>query len=88
MGKKILFSPIGGTDPITKEHDGSMLHIVRHYNPDKIYLFLSKEMSECEMQDHRYTKALELLGEHQGRIYDYEVIDRPDFVDVQDYNVF
>ena len=88
MGKKILFSPIGGTDPITKEHDGSMLHIVRHYNPDKIYLFLSKEMSECEMQDHRYTKALELLGEHQGRIYDYEVIDRPDLVDVQDYNVF
>ena len=29
MNKKILFSPIGGTDPITNKHDGSLLHIVR-----------------------------------------------------------
>lgn len=27
MGKRILFSPVGGTDPIKYCSDGSMLHI-------------------------------------------------------------
>ena len=28
--KKILFSPIGGTDPISNFRDGAMLHIVEY----------------------------------------------------------
>ena len=39
MGKRILFSPVGGTDPIRNCHDGSMLHICRHYKPDIVYLY-------------------------------------------------
>ena len=31
--KKILFSPIGGTDPISNFRDGAMLHICRIYKP-------------------------------------------------------
>lgn len=46
MGKKYLFSPVGNTDPIKYFHDGSLLHICRHYQPDVVYLYLSKEMIE------------------------------------------
>ena len=49
--KKILFSPIGGTDPISNFRDGAMLHICRIYKPDIVYLYLSKEM--CEFQEKR-----------------------------------
>lgn len=46
MAKRILFSPIGTTDPIKNYRDGSMLHICRKYKPDKVYLYLSAEMME------------------------------------------
>lgn len=38
----ILFSPIGTADPITALGDGPMLHIVRHYRPIVVVLFLSE----------------------------------------------
>lgn len=41
---KILFSPIGGSDPIRNFRDGSMLHICRYYLPDKVILYLTGEM--------------------------------------------
>ncbi|HZJ83111.1 MAG TPA: hypothetical protein VFD57_04800 [Clostridia bacterium] len=44
MSKYILFSPIGATDPIRQEHDGPLLHILRHYKPHKVYLYFTKEM--------------------------------------------
>ena len=31
---KILFSPIGTTDPVRNCRDGACLHILRHYHPD------------------------------------------------------
>lgn len=42
MSKKILFSSIGGNDPVssTTEHDGSMLHICRVYMPDEVYIYI------------------------------------------------
>ena len=40
----ILFSCLGSTDPVRGEHDGPMLHIARHYRPDKILWYLTKEM--------------------------------------------
>ena len=63
MGKRILFSPIGGTDPIKYQRDGSLLHICRVYQPDEIYLYLSKEMLSRSEKDDRYCKTIELLGE-------------------------
>ena len=45
---RILFSPIGDTDPVRYCYDGACLHIVRHYHPDKVVLFLTKAMSEKE----------------------------------------
>ena len=69
MSKIILFSPVGGTDPIDQCNycDGSMLHICRMRRVDEVYLFLSAEMAELQEKDQRFTRALELLGKKQQR---------------------
>lgn len=53
--QQILFSPIGKSDPITNMYDGPCLHIVRHYHPQRVVLFLTKELAEQEKEQHRYT---------------------------------
>lgn len=55
---RILYTPVGDTDPIRGCYDGGMLHIVRHYNPDMVILVLSKDMEQKEAANHRFTKAL------------------------------
>ena len=84
MGKKYLFSPIGNTDPIKYFHDGSMIH----YLPDVVYLYLSKEMLENHRKDNRYVKTLELLGEALKHNFEIRIIEAPDMVQVQQYDVF
>lgn len=59
---KVLFSPIGTADPITQLGDGPMLHIIRHYRPERVVLFLSPQMSRYERKDQRYTQAIQLLA--------------------------
>lgn len=84
----ILFSPVGKTDPITNYHDGSLLHISRHYQPEIIYLYMSKEMSEFHHLDNRYCKCLEWLQKKENFISEIHVIERPDLVDVQLFDYF
>lgn len=88
MSKKILFSPVGGTDPIKYLRDGSMLHICRHYKPDVVYLYLSHEMMEYHRQDNRYVDAIERLGIYMGHTFDVHIIERDDLIDVQQYDMF
>lgn len=90
MNRLIMFSPVGGTDPISQSNykDGSMLHICRFLKPDKVFLYLSKEVLEYERSDRRYTWCLEKLMELQGRTFEIEKIERPELVDVQDYDFF
>ena len=90
MNRTFLFSPLGGTDPISQENcrDGSMLHICRFEKPDKVILYLSKEMVEFEREDHRYTYCLDRLKELQHRDFDVKLIEKPDLVDVYDYDFF
>jgi len=59
----ILFSPVGGTDPMSNinKHDGAILHIMRNYRPHRIILFLSQEMLGMHRRDNRYLKSIELL---------------------------
>ena len=68
MGKRILFSPVGGTDPIKYLHDGSMLHICRHYRPDEVVLYMSKEIMEKHKKDNRYVRTIELLRSEERRV--------------------
>ena len=88
MEKKILFSPIGGTDPIKGFRDGSMLHICRVYKPDIVYLYLSHEMMQMHQKDNRYVFSLEKLGELLKHSFEIKVIERDSLIDVQQYDVF
>lgn len=87
---KVLFSPIGGTDPISmnNEHDGAMIHICREYKVDKVILYLSNEMLRKHQKDNRYIYTLEKLAEMQGRKIDYEIIERPELTQVQEFDYF
>ena len=90
MGKKILFSPIGGNDPISAAtgFDGSMLHICRYYKPDIIYLYLSKEMVDRQRRDSRYTYCIERLGEMLGHPFIVHLIENEDLTEVQEYDFY
>lgn len=70
--RMILFSPIGTADPITALGDGPMLHIVRHYRPIVVVLFLSAEIAAFENADRRYSAAITRLApETDVRIVTY-----------------
>lgn len=90
MNKIFLFSPLGGTDPISQDNykDGSMLHICRFEKPDKVFLYLSKEMLDHQEEDGRYTYCLDRLMELQGRQFEYVLDKHPELVDVYDYDYF
>lgn len=88
MNKKILFSPVGGTDPIKYCRDGSMIHICRHYKPDVVYLYMSHEMLEYHKKDNRYIDAIERLGNCLNHVFETHLIERNELVDVQQYDVF
>ena len=70
--KRILFSCLGTTDPVRGEHDGPMLHILRHYRPESAVLILTPEISELAEKDGRFEKTREWIAKHWG---DY----RPEF---------
>ena len=90
MGRKILFSPIGGTDPIaaTNFRDGSLLHICRKYHPDLVYLYLSGEMLEHHKRDNRYCYCLDKLQEAGNFKMTYEIIERESLINVSQYDFF
>lgn len=88
---KILLSPVSITDPVSYDFDGPMIHICRHFLPDKIYLFLSKKMIEYHKKDDRYRKTIRLLEENlkeKGIIHHFDInlILEKDFVNVQDFD--
>lgn len=88
MGKRVLFSPVGGTDPIKYQRDGSLLHICRIYQPDEVYLYLSHEMIVRSNKDNRYCRSLELLGEKLKHTFHMHLIERNDLIDAQKYDYF
>ena len=90
MRRKILFTPIGGTDPIssTNVHDGSMLHICRVYKPDKVIMYMSKEMLDYQKEDDRYRYCLDKLATMQKRTMEYEIIKRYDLTEVHEFDYF
>ncbi len=91
MNEIILFSPVGGTDPISMNNckDGALLHICRVYKPTKVILYMSKEMLENQQKDDRYRYALEHLFQLQNRENIRVVeIERPELVNVHEFDFF
>ena len=87
---KILFSPIGMTDPISQNtlYEGSLLNICRFYEPDKIYLYMSKEVMELHKKDDRYVKCLNRVYKYLKKDFEYEIIDRSGLEEVQVFDFF
>lgn len=87
--KTILISCLGTTDPIRGEHDGPMLHIVRHYRPDYIMWLLSEEIAGYEKQDDRFKRAIEYMSISQPE-YNPQLLKPYYFgdIDVSDFDVF
>lgn len=87
MSKVVLFSPVGGTDPIseTNYRDGSMLHICRHYKPDVVFLYLSAEMVEKHKSDDRYRYFIKRLYEKFDKQIQIIPIEKVDLIDVSDH---
>lgn len=86
--KRILFSAVGSTDPIAGQHDGAILHILRHYDVDEVYLYYSKEMCELEEKDNRYLYCIEKLQELKGVNFTINKLKRPEVVDVHIFDFF
>lgn len=63
LNNLILFSPIGTSDPVRGGFDGSMLHIVRHYSPKKVYLYYSESMQERDLIDNKCEGAIKYIDE-------------------------
>ena len=62
--QKIFFSCFGTTDPVRGMRDGGMLHILRFYRPEAVYLFLSREIAELDRADQRIEKTFAYLQEN------------------------
>lgn len=84
----ILFSPVGGHDPIASGHDGSTLHIFRMYRPKKTYLYLSQEMIIRSDKDNRYVESLRRCMELEGFESEIELIKKADLTDVHLFDTF
>lgn len=63
---KVLISAIGTTDPVRGMRDGGLMHIMRHYRPDAVYLFLSAEMVRLANKDQRIPKTFDFVRENWG----------------------
>ncbi len=64
MQNDILISVVGKTDPIRGQHDGPILHIIRHYKPEMVILLLSKEIEEDESEYHHNEEAIHMLDQN------------------------
>lgn len=90
MGKRVLFTPVGGTDPISWNNlrDGAILQICRKYKPDLVYLYMSAEIMDNQHKDSRYTYCLEQLAERIGHKFEIICIERPELREVQRFDFF
>ncbi len=74
---RILFTPAGDTDPVRGYRDGAILHILRHYQVDKVILVLTKDMEEKEKSMHCYAKGIESVSPKTDLEYRYTGITEP-----------
>ena len=90
MNQTILFTPVGGTDPISSTNckDGSMLHICRFYKPNKVIMYMSKEMLDYQEEDDRYRYCLNNLAKNQKREMEYQIIERKELTNVHEVDYF
>lgn len=62
--KTVLYSCIGTTDPVRGLRDGGLMHIMRFYRPDIVYLFLTSEILRLDKKDNRIAKTFSHIKEN------------------------
>lgn len=69
--ERVLFAPIGDTDPVRNDFDGPVLHIVRHYRPKTVYQFINKRFEKRDREKDIYAKLIKLVNPecHVEKIY-------------------
>ncbi|WP_054697331.1 type III-A CRISPR-associated CARF protein Csm6 [Syntrophomonas palmitatica] len=85
---KVLFSTLGMTDPIKNDYDGPLLHIMRHYKPDKVYLFMTRRVCELADQDDRYQVHAARLCEREGFACEFIELRYADIDNPQEFDLF
>lgn len=73
---KVLISGAGTSDPVRSDRDGALLHIIRHYRPDKVVLLLTNEIREFEEKDHRFELMQHFVETHWEH-YRFDLIKVP-----------
>ena len=63
---KLLFTCMGTSDPVRGYHDGPMLHIIRHYRPEVICVFLSGEAAALDGCGARLDTVLSHIQNNWG----------------------
>ena len=81
---RVLFSCAGTTDPIRGEHDGPLLHIMRHYRPEKVLIFLTQEIHEKWQEIDCKNKMMAYLREKLDGYAPEIVIFSSDIADPSD----
>lgn len=64
--KHVLYSCFGTTDPVRGMRDGGLMHILRFYRPETVYLFLSAEIVRRDSEDGRIAKTFDYIRENWG----------------------
>lgn len=87
---KVLFSPLGMTDPVSEQtaYDGSLLQICRFHKPDKVYLYMSGEIMAYHEKDNRYIACLDRVYDHLKKPYEHVIIDRRALTEVHIFDFF
>ena len=87
MIQKILFSPIGGSDPVNALYDGAWIHCCRHFQPDLTVVYLSAQMVAREKK-HFFSGTLIKLNQWLGKEIIFEKEERPNLENPQDFEAF
>ena len=88
MIKRILFSPIGGSDPVNAGYDGAWIHCCRHLKPDLTVIYLSAQMLKREKDHQFFSGTLKKLCELTGKEILLEQEERPELDNPQEFEPF
>lgn len=89
MSKKILFSAVSRSEPISSAnlYDGGMFHICRNYKPDVVYLYSTKDMLDKQINENCKT-CIKRLSEKIGKEIKVVEINKDCVKNADDFNYF
>ncbi len=85
--KQTLISFIGGSDPTRDDFDGPMLHIVRHYQPEKVILLYSESFFKDTKRRDVVLKHLNYLSDQLKITFKVEEHEIKSELKVNNYDI-